>query len=142
MPEQNNGQGRPDVIGGLAAKFGEAAISRFFGNDVPESDKAAILDALTDVLGELAVINRYFAENVFNRFGDPETGDLRKKPDMRDFLAAWTQATIRLMAEEELARQGVQPGDADDGDGEGGGEDEDGGGEGDGPTVDAEYRRV
>lgn len=131
-----------DVLGGLAAKFGEQALARFFG-DVPEEDKAAILDGLSATLQELSVINRYFAEQVFNKFGDEDTGELRKKPDIRDFLTCWTEATIRLMAEEELAKAGATSDDGDEE--EGGGEDEGGGDEGGdngSPVVDAEFRRV
>jgi hypothetical protein len=132
-----------DLIGSLAAKFGEQAIARFFGNDVPESDKAAILDDLVNTLSELTVINRYFAEQMFNKFGDEETGELRRKPDIRDFLTCWTEATIRLMAEEEIAKaeDSGEGGEAN----EGGEAREDGeeGTEGEPPArvIDVEFRR-
>ncbi len=142
MPENPTPRPGADVIGGLAAKFGEQALARFFG-DVPEEDKAAILDGLASTLQELTVINRYFAEQIFNKFGDEDTGELRKKPDIRDFLTCWTEATIRLMAEEELAKAGATS-DDDDGDGDAGGDDGSGdeAGGGDGNVVDAEFRRV
>ena len=139
MPDNQPPRANADLLGGLAAKFGEQALARFFG-DVPEEDKAAILDGLTTTLQELSVINRYFAEQVFNRFGDENTGEMRKKPDIRDFLTCWTEATIRLMAEEELAKAGATSDDGDDGD-EGGGE-EDAAGDDGARVVDAEFRRV
>lgn len=142
MPDNLPPRPSADVLGGLAAKFGEQALARFFG-DVPEEDKAAILDGLASTLQELAVINRYFAEQVFNKFGDEDTGELRKKPDIRDFLTCWTEATIRLMAEEELAKAGATTEDDGDNGEDGGGEEGgDEGGGGDGNVVDAEFRRV
>jgi hypothetical protein len=109
IPASSGPAAHPDVLAALAEKFGQQAIARFFG-DVPEEDKAAILDNLVGVLGELTQINRYFAEQIFNRFGDEETGELRKKPDIRDFMTAWSEATIRLMAEEEITEGQVEQG--------------------------------
>lgn len=128
----------PDVLAALAERFGQQAIARFFG-DVAEEDKAAILDNLVGVLGELTQINRYFAEQIFNRFGDEETGELRKKPDIRDFMTAWSEATIRLMAEEEIAGGQVEQGGGDEPEGE------DPPPEGEAeqpPVVDVEFRKV
>jgi hypothetical protein len=121
----------------LAEKFGAAAISRFFG-DIPEEDKAAILDGLVAALEELTTINRYFAEQLFNKFGDEETGEFKKKPDIRDFLTAWSEATLRLMTEEELDQDGPDDGEPDDGepDDDLPPEDE----EGVPPVIPAEYR--
>lgn len=132
-------QVKTDLLGGLAEKFGAQAIARFFG-DVPEEDKAAILDGLVTVLDELTTINRYFAEQIFNRFGDEDTGELRKKPDIRDFMTAWSEATIRLMAEEAIAeQQGQQP---EDEGGPGGEEPPSEGGEGEPPVLEADFREV
>jgi len=142
MPDQPKFAENPppsgDIGDQLFGKFANALAGKFLG-DVPEADKASILEDLVDTLDELTAINRNFAAIVWDKFGDEETGDLKRKPDLRDFLVAWNLATLQFMGEQEEGSGGEN--------GEEGFEDddfgEDGGPEapppGPGPVVDADY---
>jgi hypothetical protein len=143
MPESTPNPGpapaKNDVVGNIAEKLAAGAIARFFG-DIPEAEKADILDALVNNLDELTTINRYFAEQLFNKFGDEETGEFRKKPDIRDFLTAWAEATLRLMTEEEMDAQGDGEEDVEEEPGDGEDENDVTNGTPDGPVIAADYR--
>jgi len=114
------------IVGNLAGQV--------LGGEVPEKDKAAILDDLVADLDELLAINRYFAQNVWDKFGDEDTGELSRKPDVRDFLSAWALATMQAAAgpeEEEPPEGGEEP---EGGEGEPGAAGDD--------VIEADYRVV
>jgi hypothetical protein len=88
---------RQDVGDAIFGKIAGALAGQVVG-EVPEADKLSVLEALVDRLDELCDINETFAVELWDKFGDEESGDWARKPDLRDFLSAWALATLQVQA--------------------------------------------
>lgn len=141
MPDSINPPGAPGSIGDqLFARFANALTGKLLG-EVPDEEKVPLLEGMVSCLDELTQINRYFAANLFRKFGDQEAAErgefeLARKPDIRDFLSAWATATIQFLEDEAQD---------EDGGGEGGDDyppDDDGPGEGPlgAAVIDADFK--
>lgn len=138
MPEGNQGQRGPDMGEQLLARFAGALVGKAVG-DVPEADKLSAIEGLTAALEELVAINRTCAEMLWDKFGDEETGEFVKKPDLRDFMSAWSLATVAFLGELAEAEAGAGPNEgAEEDDGQPEGPDE--GVPGEGPVIDGDFR--
>lgn len=144
MPEGNQGQRGPDMGEQLLARFTGALVGKALG-DVPEKDKLSAIEGLTAALEELVAINRICSEMLWDKFGNEETGEFVKKPDLRDFMSAWAAATTVFLGELAEAEEGGAP---EEGLEEGGSEEDDGQPEGldegaptgEGPVIDGDFK--
>jgi len=137
MPEGNSGQG-PDMGERLLERFAGALVGKTLG-DVPEEDKLSAIEGLTAALEELVAINRTCASMLWEKFGDDDTGEFVKKPDLRDFMSAWAAATVVFLGELAEAEQGEGSEGEDEDDGQPEGPDEEVPPEG-GPVIDGDFR--